>query len=316
MVFSLVFQFQKEQFLIRAAIVANILLLSSCCFFQSKPFMLLRLLSLFIFAWEPWPLWVGVIIYIVCWKSCYRDYRFILFNERDLKNPVSLSTVIGSLFLLVVYTLGFDSVVVQSLVFIAIAMIVQWRKNREDPSSNIALAMTWGFVHLLTYRHLFILCFQGVSVPSILSIFVFLELLLLDLYLITGNLVEFKMWKKDFRPFLVYALGLQTGLLIDVFTRKISLLIPGLAFLGFACLTLGIVKLLPRWLKGSHEVKQKMDESIIQVGIAFLVLFLVQFMTGASSDRSRLAWNEFKLDHRGIGTLCYSLLDSLLPSEC
>ncbi len=295
MVFSLVFQFQKEQFLIRAGY---------CCQYIASLFMLFFSIETLHASATPFTVYLrmgavtalswGYYLYSLLKKFVIDDYRFILFNERDLKNPVSLSTVIGSLFLLVVYTLGFDSVVVQSLVFIAIAMIVQWRKNREDPSSNIALAMTWGFVHLLTYRHLFILCFQGVSVPSILSNICFPGIIVLDLYLITGNLVEFKMWKKDFRPFLVYALGLQTGLLIDVFTRKISLLIPGLAFLGFACLTLGIVKLLPRWLKGSHEVKQKMDESIIQVGIAFLVLFLVQFMT--VHLQTDLAWHGMSLN--------------------
>ena len=110
--------------------------------------------------------------------------------------------------------------IIQSLTFLTILTVALWRKLQEDATTNLLMAMNLIFVHFLNGIQLFSLAFTQASVPSLLSSLNFLGLVLLDLLLIAGNLLDFKMWKRNFLPLLVYALGVQVDLLTYAFTKE------------------------------------------------------------------------------------------------
>jgi hypothetical protein len=280
--FSSIFQFQKENFLVRVGNFSQLGAAFVTLFFT------FRMLAL-----NPTSSHLAIYLRMgiataICWsfylfcrwkKSPLEDYRFTLFGKNLTKNPILLCTLLGNLFFVVMYVFGFDSLSIQSLTFLAIVIISVWRKDKEDASSNVAMITTLILVHTLNWIQLLNLCFQQNMIPSIFSNCNFLGLLFLELFLIAGNLLEFKLWKKNLTPLLIYALGIQTGLLIFVFTKNISLLISGFAFLGFSLLALELARLGPQFLRCAAETKLRVEESIIQIGWVFLIGFLGRFLT-------------------------------------
>lgn len=276
--FSIVFHLQKENFLAKvgncsqliASVILFLLAIDAIKSSQADGHFLIYLRMGIATA-----LYWGYYLFSI-WKKFPLDgYQFIL-NEPDSKNQLSLSTVMGSLFFLTMYAFGFDSWMMQAFAFAVILMISLWRKFKEDASSNLALVMALAVAHALYFKQLIILSLLQESASSI---FGSIGLIIFDFCLIAGNCLEFKRWKKNLNPFLVYAIGLQAGLLTYVFTNGISRLIPGLAFLGFSLICLEAARLLPPLLKCRPEYKPQFEESIIQVGIAFLIGFLCRFVT-------------------------------------
>lgn len=281
MVFSVIFQFQKEFFLVRIgnfsqgiiSFITLLLTLSSIQTFSLVPHFTLCL-----------RLGVGITL---CWgyylfsswkKFVIDDYRFICFGKKEPKKPLSLSVLFGNLFFIALYACGFRYPIIQFLTFIIVLMISLRRKFKEDPSSNLSMIVALILVHTLNWIQLFILSFQA-KPPSILSNYNFLGLLFLDLLLLIGNFLEFKRWKKNYTSLLIYALGIQVMLLVYVFTKQISALIPGLVFLGFSLFTLEAARVFPKFLKCHAAIKLKVEESMIHVGLAALIGFLYQFIT-------------------------------------
>jgi hypothetical protein len=130
--------------------------------------------------------------------------------------------------------------------------------------------MSWGYLLLQLFNS---------SLPSIFSRIDLLGLLLLDVALVFGNFLRLKLWKKTLHHFVVYAFGIQMGLLVYVFTKEISSLIPGLAFLSLSVLALETTRLLSIKSRFSSEVSLKVRQSILHLGFAFLVAFVSQFIT-------------------------------------
>ncbi|MFZ0565138.1 MAG: hypothetical protein WAM28_03005 [Chlamydiales bacterium] len=280
--FSLIFQFQKESFLVRVGSFSQLGAAFVTLLFTFKKIALTPTSSHLTIS-----LRMGIAV-IICWsyylycrwkKSLFEDYRFILFGKSLSKNPILLATLLGNLFFVVMYVFGYNSLLIQSITLLTIVMISIWRQYKEDASSNATMITTLILVHTLNWIQLFNLCFQQNMTPAIFSNCNFLGLLCLEFLLIAGNLLEFKLWKKNLSPLLIYALGIQAGLLIYVFTKNIGLLIPGFAFLGFSFLTLEFARLGPQLLKCTAEIKLRVEEGIIQIGWVFLIVFLGQFFT-------------------------------------
>ncbi|NGX43255.1 MAG: hypothetical protein K940chlam7_01549 [Chlamydiae bacterium] len=206
------------------------------------------------------------------------DFRFVLFGQKDPKDPVSITTLLGTLFFMGIYFFGYNSLVVQAIVLSVAGLIALWRKLKEDHSWNLVFIISLIFVHLLSWVHLTVLL-QKTSIPSIISRVDFMGLVLLDALLIFGNLLQFKLWKKNIHHFVIYALGIQISLLTYVFTKQVSILIPGLAYLGFSVLALEVGRLIPELFKYSDDVKQKIREGMSHIGLAFLIAFISRFVT-------------------------------------
>lgn len=282
LIFTLVFQFQKENFCVRVGNFSQLIAALVALFFILKTIastpttahlaIYLRIAAATAICW-------GYYLFCRWQKFPIEDYQFILFGKNRSKNPISLSTLLGNLFFIALYVIGFDSLIIQPLTLLAILIVSVWRKYKEDASSNVAMITTLILVHALNWIGLLDLCFQQNTIPSIFSNCNFLGLLSLELLLIAGNLLEFKLWKKNLSPLLIYALGIQVGLLAYVFTKNISLLIPGFAFLGFSLLALEVARLSPQFLRCTAETRLRVEESIVQVGWVFLILFLGRFIT-------------------------------------
>lgn len=134
------------------------------------------------------------------------------------------------------------------------------------------------FIHVMNWNYLALLLEKG-SIPSIISRTDCLGLILLDVFLIFGNLLQLKLWKRNIHNLVIYALGFQIGLLTYVFTKEVSILIPGLAFLGFSVLALEVGRIVPNLFKYSDDVKLKIREGMTHIGLVFLIAFIIQFVT-------------------------------------
>lgn len=206
------------------------------------------------------------------------DFRFVLFGQRDQKSPISITTLFGTVFLLGIYFFGFNSLGIQFVILSVIGLIALWRKLKEDYSWNIVFVFSLIFIHAMNWNHLVLLLEKG-SIPLMISRVDCLGLILLDIFLIFGNFLQLKLWKRYIHNLVIYALGFQIGLLTYVFTKEVSLLIPGLVFLGFSVLTLEVGRIVPDLFKYSDDVKLKIKEAMTHMGLAFLIAFMVQFVT-------------------------------------
>lgn len=219
----------------------------------------------------------GFYLYAIGRKWTIDDFRFAFFGER-LKNPISMTAIFGTLFFLSVYLFGYQSLAIQGMVLSGVGIMGFWRKLREDQTWNLSFIISLIFIHVMNWSLLAMLLLKP-SIPSIFSRADFLGLAILDALLIFGDYLQFKSWKKNIHHLLVYAIGVQIGLCTYVFTKGISLLIPGVAFLGFSLLALEMSRLVFRFLRSSDEVKQTIRESLVHVGLAFLAGFLCRFVT-------------------------------------
>lgn len=210
-------------------------------------------------------------------KLVIDDFRFLLFNKKNHKNPVSITTLFGALFFIGVYFFGFNSLVIQGIILSVVGLIALWRKYKEDQSWNIVFISSLVFIHIMSWGHLLI--FQKRSMFTMFSRVDFLGLVFLDASLIFMNLLQFKLWKKNIHHLVVYALGIHIGLLTYIFTKKISILIPGVAFLGFSVFAFEASRLTSVLLRYSEDVKKKITEGLIHVGLAFLIAFIIRFVT-------------------------------------
>ncbi|MCB1213564.1 MAG: hypothetical protein KDK40_04620, partial [Chlamydiia bacterium] len=206
------------------------------------------------------------------------DFRFVLSGKDKLGNPVSMMTLCGSIFFLGGYFFGINSLIVQTTALSMIGAIAVLRKYREDYSWNLTFIAVLAIVHIMNWNRL-LTDFQSPLIPSVVSRIDFLGLLLLDILLIFGNFLQFTLWKKNIHHLAIYALGLHLGLLTYVFTSELSVLIPGLAFLGFSLIALEVSRKVPSWFKYSDEVKIKISEGMIHIGLAFLMAFVWRFVT-------------------------------------
>ncbi|NGX60936.1 MAG: hypothetical protein K940chlam9_00411 [Chlamydiae bacterium] len=282
LVFTLVFQFQKEVFLVR---VGNCLQ-TIASFTTLLCIFLIVLLDphvhhfalYFRFGIGATLCW-GYYLFISWQGLIVDDYRFIYLGKKEPKNPLSIASLFGVLFFISLYAYGFISPVIQSLTFLTLLMIGLRRKTQEDPSSNLTLLIPLVFVHVLNWMQLFYLGFHTEAIPSIFSNCNFLGLFFLDLVLLIGNFLAFKSWRKNYTPLLIYGLGIQVLFLAYVFTKQISTLIPGLAFLVFSLLILETARMLPKFLKCDDTAKLQVEKNMIQVGLAALIGFLSQFIT-------------------------------------
>ncbi|MDB2613999.1 hypothetical protein N9Y92_02435 [Chlamydiales bacterium] len=279
--FNFVCRLQKEDFLLR----------TGCCL-QYIVYLVVIKYTLEVLTDAPvadqFPIYLRMgIITILSWgfhitgsfKNCITDdFRFILFGEREQKNPVSIITLFGTLFLMGVYFFGFNSLVVQATILSVVGLVALWRKFKEDYTWNITFIIALIFIYIMNWNHLAVLL-QKTSIPSILSRVDFLGVFFLDVLLIFGNLLQLKLWKKNIHKLVIYALGFQVGLLTYVFTKDVSVLIPGLAFLGFSVLALEIGRLIPGLYRDCDDVKLNIREGMTHIGLVFLIAFISRFIT-------------------------------------
>lgn len=279
-VFSLTIKAQKEIFFVRIgyffqclitfiALIISLQTLKSSINGDQLP-IIFRMGCVFLLNWVYY-------IFNISKKSIIDDPRFILNNEQSLKNPFSLSAVLGNFFFISICCLEPDLKIVQTLTLLTIASLANWRKQNDDLTSNISMIMAMVFIHIFMWSQLLVIDILIPTLPSIFSDINFLGLIVLDLYLITGKFLEFDNWKRSFYTPVIYFLGFQIGYLVYVFTRRIDPLIPEIAFLGFAILILEAGKRISKFSKWSFGAKEKIAENFIQVGLAFILVFLVQF---------------------------------------
>lgn len=274
--FCLIAQFEKEKFLLQIGyllqLIATIMLLCACN--HMKSFHELQLAAdVYLRMGIAMALSWGFFFYNRWKKLPIDDLRFIFDHEQNPKHPLSLGSILGTFFLLSIYFHGLHTVTLQLFTFAVIVAMSYWRKLNEDASSNVSLAMVLIAVYATNLIQLLSLSFAQTT-PSILSHANFLGIVLLNLFLIAGRLLDFKMWHKNFYALAIYALGIQVGLLTYVYTKEISLLIPGMAYLAYSLFALEAGQRLPKFLR-----ELKIEEKVIQIGLAFLVAFISRFLT-------------------------------------
>lgn len=203
---------------------------------------------------------------------------FILYGERDQKNLVSIVCSFGTLFFIGIYFYGYNSIWIQAITLTIIGLISLWRKYKESHSWNVSFLIVLIAIHSLSWYHL-VFQLQNSSIPSMFSRIDLLGLLFLDVLLVFGNCLHLKLWKKNLHHFVIYASGIQMGLLVYVFTKEISSLIPGLAFLGISMFALEVAHILSRVNRFREDVRLKIKESTTHLGLAFLLAFITQFVT-------------------------------------
>ncbi len=199
------------------------------------------------------------------------DFRFALFEQRGQKFLLSMMGLFGCIFFFILYSYGFHSPLVQPFCLVLAGCIAVWRKLKEDHSWNINFILLLMMIQGMQWFHL------SSGINEIGSSYSFIGMLLLDIFLVSCNLLQLKLWKKNIHSLLIYAFAIQLGLLSYQLTKEISALIPGLSFLGFSLLALELARFIPS--KHENEVHLKIKEGIIQVGLAFLIAFIGRFIT-------------------------------------
>lgn len=222
----------------------------------------------------------------ICWgfhnvvskrKWTVDDVRFCVLGETEPIKPVSLTAIFGTLFFCCFY--GFNELAIQCLILCLMGGIGLWRKWHEDQSWNLSFLIALTLLHLKNWRFLTLVLFNVEPSPGVLLRPDMAGLIVLDAFLIFGNMLQFNLWNKNLHHFIVYALGMQVALCTYVFTKEISLLIPGVAFLGFSLLALEAGRCIPKRLGDSEDLQQHIQESMTHIALAFLGLFLIQFVT-------------------------------------
>lgn len=276
--FNFVYQFLKEDFLLRIGYF-----LQSIAYLVMINYVLHSLSNTHID--NQYPIYLRMaIITIISWgfyiiesfkKFEVDAFRFVLSGKKIYENPLSIKSFFGAIFFMGIYFFGFNSLVIQGIVLSAVGLIALWRKYKEDQSWNIVFISSLIFIHIIIWCHLIIL-FQKPSICTIISRIDFLGLVFLDAGLIFMNLLQFKLENKNIHHLAIYAIGIQLGLLTYVFTKEISILIPGIIFLGYSVFALELSRLISGY---SEDVKKKIKEGMIHTGLAFLIAFLCRFVT-------------------------------------
>ncbi|MEM1283229.1 MAG: hypothetical protein AAGG81_06710 [Chlamydiota bacterium] len=279
--FNFICQLQKDEFLLRVGYFVQYI-----CYFVIANFTLEALLVTPTADQFSIYLRIGAVV-VLSWgyhiigslkNFLTDDFRFVLFGEKDHKEPVSIMSLYGTMFFMGGYFYGFNSLVVQAITLSVIALIAFWRKFKEDSTWNITFIIVLALVHFMNWSHLVVLL-EETSIPSILSRVDFLGLLFLDSLLIFGNFLQLKLLKRNIHHLVIYAIGMQVGLLTYVFTKEVSALIPGLAFLGFSVFALEMGRTVPGFFKYNDDVKRKIREGMTHIGLAFLIAFISRFVT-------------------------------------
>ncbi|MBA2369118.1 MAG: hypothetical protein H0V82_08870 [Candidatus Protochlamydia sp.] len=230
------------------------------------------------------------------------DIRLFFLSEKHAALPYSITAVMGTAFFLSIHLFGFGSAAIQTIVLLIIGVVGFWRKKNEDQTWNIIFTLSLIVVHLSNMGMLLEM-FLGHKPGLFLSI-KFAGLALLDTFLIFGNLLQFRLWDKNFSPFMIYVLGLFVTLYTFIAT---SPLIPGLLFLGYSIIALRAAGNVPKSLEFSADLKFKISESMTRSGLAFLGLFIMRFV--AVNLYNDVFWNGISVrwitEGCGIFTLLY-----------
>lgn len=224
----------------------------------------------------------------ICWgfhlaasakKWTIDDLRFFLGGEKDLVKPYSMTAIFGTFFFLGFYLIGFQLLTIQSLTLLVAAALGYWRKWNEDQTWNLSFVTSLVFIHLLNWGMMFLILFDLKSPSEIFSRVDIAGLAFLDILLIFGNFLQFRLWNKNISKLLVYGLSLQIACCTYVYTREISLFLPSIFFLVYSLIALETGRYIPRLLSFNEDLKQGIAESFSRVGLAFLLGFFIRFVT-------------------------------------
>jgi hypothetical protein len=275
--FVLISQLQKEDSLTRVGYF-----LQACCSFVV---FVLLIDDSFNFT-ETFYLRAGVMAavnwgyYFIITKKSYPvdDLHFILNGKKDVENSISIMTIFGTSFFILAYSLGIDSTIIQCVIVAVIAALAYWRTIKEDASCNIALIMSLILVHLIQWG----IMMEGYAAGELSMVYSRVDLwgiLLLDGFLIFGNFLQIKIWKKNLHQYVNYAMWLQVAFLTYICTEGVSALMIVPIFLGYSLVALEISRLVHLLPRHDETVKRTISESTIHVGIAFLIAFISRFVT-------------------------------------
>lgn len=224
----------------------------------------------------------------ICWgfhlvgtakKWTIDDLRFFVGGEKDLAKPYSMTAIFGTLFFLCIYLFGFQLLTIQSTILLVAAALGYWRKYNEDQSWNLSFITSLVFIHFLNWGMMLLMLLDLKSPSEIFSRVDFAGLALLDILLIFGNFLQFKLWNKNISKLLVYALSLQIACCTYVYTREISQFLPSIFFLVYSLIALETSRYIPKRLSFSEDLKQGIAESFTRVGLALLLGFFIRFVT-------------------------------------
>lgn len=238
---------------------------------------------------DKFPLYLRMgLLTAICWgfhlvgtakKWSIDDLRFFLSKETELTKPYSMTAIFGTLFFLCIYLFGFQLLEIQTIILLVIVALGYWRKWNEDQSWNLSFITSLVFIHLLNLGMMLLMFFDLKSPSEIFSRVDFVGLALLDILLVFGNLLQFRLWNKNISKALVYALCFQIACCTFVYTREISLFLPTIFFLVYSLIALEMGRFIPRSIFFSEDIKLNIGESFVRVGLAFLLGFFVRFVT-------------------------------------
>lgn len=191
------------------------------------------------------------------------DWRLIVFGRKEQKGQISVTAIGGTLFLMGMYCFGFHGLIVQAVV---LATLYLCRRMKEDLTWNSVFLLSLAVAHIFNWK-------PNGPLQNYVGLAVF------DAILIFGNFLRFDLWKKNLHAIVAYALGIQVGLVSYAFTKNISLLIPGVLFLGSSIVFLEAGRMVPKFFKYPTALKDTLEEGMAEVGLFFLIAFISRFVS-------------------------------------
>lgn len=264
-------RFQKEQFLLRVGygLQSVICFLSLTIFFMEigstqNNMINLRIAFMAVLCWSFFE-------YLVSKKKWpIDDPSFIFSGDKVILKPVSLTALFGMACFMTMVLVSWRSPLTQVVTLIGMGFMAYRRKHQEDQTKNITQMGYLVFLHLISFGGFLL----SLLVPSArILTYLWLNmtcLAILDAWLIFNDMLNFKLWQKNITASIVYALGLLLGGLAYLLTKEISLLIPGILFLGLSLIFLETGRFAPKALC--------LSKSMTETGLALLVGFLIRFV--------------------------------------
>jgi len=239
-------------------------------------------------------LYWGSYIYFRAKEYICDTFSCIWFYENQNEKKYSLMALFGTCNFIIISLVGAKSLPIQCIALIGVAAIAVWRHKREDLTWDLSFLGMFICLHLQNFIHLFAENDWMTGSQSI-------ALLALDSLLIFKNMLEFKVWRRDFYQLCIYALAILLGLFTYYCSKTISIYIPTFTALAYSLLALELTR-----FKRFEESKQ-IQLGFLVSGFGYILYYLISFVT--VSLQFETYWHHIPLrivtEILGILTLSY-----------
>ncbi len=226
-------------------------------------------------------------------------FSCIWFYDDMNGKKYSLMALFGTCNFILISLLGTEFLPIQCIALVGIVVLAIWRHKREDLTWDLSFLGMFICLHLQNCIHLFAENDWTTRTQSI-------ALLALDSVLIFKNMLQFKLLRRDFHQFCIYALAIVLGLFTYYCSKQVSVYIPTFTALAYSLLALELTR-LSYFKRFEEPARKQIQRGFLISGFGYLFYYLISFVTVSLQFESY--WHHIPLrvvtEILGILTLSY-----------